>query len=48
MPIDRLSTVLKEHVTGLEQAGIAKGSETVVVAVKPAHGDRGPRLPPAR
>lgn len=44
MPIDRLSTVLKEHVTGLEQAGIAKGSETVVVAVKPAHGDRGPRF----
>ena len=44
MPIDRLSTVLKEHVTGLEQAGTAKGSETVVVAVKPAHGDRGPRF----
>ena len=44
MPIDRLSTVLKKHVTSLEQAGTAKGSETVVVAVKPAHGDRGPRF----
>ena len=44
MPVDRLSTVLKEHVAGLEQAGTAKGSETVVVAVKPAQGDRGPRF----
>jgi glycine C-acetyltransferase len=44
MPVDRLSTVLKEHVASLEQAGTAKGPETVVVAVKPAQGERGPRF----
>ena len=44
MPIDRLSTLLKEHVTSLERTGSAKGPETVVVAVKPAQGDRGPRF----
>jgi glycine C-acetyltransferase len=31
-------------VEGLEKAGTAKGAETVVVGVKPASGDRGPRF----
>ena len=44
MPADRLSAVLNAHVTSLEEAGTAKGAENVVVAVKPALGDRGPRV----
>jgi glycine C-acetyltransferase len=44
MPIDRLSRTLLDHVTGLEEAGTAKGDETVVVGVKRAEGDRGPRF----
>lgn len=44
MPTDRLGKVLEEHVRGLERAGTAKGAETVVVEVKPAAGDRGPRF----
>ncbi len=44
MPIDRLNVVLRAHVRGLEEAGTAKGAEKVVVAVKSAAGDRGPRF----
>jgi glycine C-acetyltransferase len=44
MPFDRLSTVLQDHVTALEGAGTAKGAETIVVGVKRAEGDRGPRF----
>ncbi len=44
MPIDRLDDVLRSHVASLEEAGTAKGAEAVVVAVKPAAGDRGPRF----
>ncbi len=44
MPLDRLSPVLDAHVKGLQEAGTAKGDEAVVVAVKPAEGDRGPRF----
>lgn len=44
MPIDRLRTVLSDHVASLNEAGTAKGAETVVVAVKRAEGDRGPRF----
>jgi glycine C-acetyltransferase len=44
MPLDRLSDVLDAHVRGLEEAGTAKGTEAVVVAVSPADGDRGPRF----
>ncbi len=44
MPVDRLRTVLRNHVASLEEAGTAKGEEKVVVAVKPAQGDRGPRF----
>ena len=44
MPADRLTTTLREHVAGLEAAGTAKGAEKVVVGVKRADGDRGPRF----
>ena len=44
MPVDRLTTVLKDHVAGLHEAGTAKGSETVFVGVRRADGDRGPRF----
>jgi glycine C-acetyltransferase len=44
MPTDRLTQVLEDHVTGLEEAGTAKGAETVVVGVKRAEDDRGPRF----
>jgi glycine C-acetyltransferase len=44
MPVDRLTTVLRNHVTGLREAGTAKGSETVVVGVRRAEGARGPRF----
>ncbi len=44
MPLNRLSEVLATHVAGLEEAGTAKGNELVVVEVRPAEGDRGPRF----
>ena len=44
MPMDRLTTVLHDHVAALEEAGTAKGAETVVVGVRRAEGDRGPRF----
>jgi glycine C-acetyltransferase len=44
LPTDRLSGVLGTRVRELEDAGTAKGSEKVVVAVKPAAGACGPRF----
>jgi glycine C-acetyltransferase len=44
MPLDRISTVLDRHVAGLEENGVAKGREAVVVRVVPPSGERGPRL----
>lgn len=44
MPIDRLTTVLEDHVASLEETGTAKGEESVVVGVKRAEGNRGPRF----
>jgi glycine C-acetyltransferase len=44
MGVDRLSEALLAHVEGLQEAGTAKGLETVVVGVKPASGERGPRF----
>ncbi|MCH7565488.1 MAG: aminotransferase class I/II-fold pyridoxal phosphate-dependent enzyme [Gemmatimonadetes bacterium] len=44
MPLNRLSPVLAAHVADLEEAGTAKGTEAVVVEVRPAEGDRGPRF----
>jgi glycine C-acetyltransferase len=44
MPIDRLNDVLDAHVRGLEEAGTAKGAESVVTGVLPAAPGRGPRF----
>jgi len=44
MPLTRLNSVLDAHVASLHDAGTAKGAETVVRAVRPAQGDRGPRF----
>ena len=44
MPSDRLTEALNRHVTELDSSGTAKGAETVVVGVKRAEGDRGPRF----
>jgi glycine C-acetyltransferase len=44
MPIDRLTAALQDHVAALEEAGTAKGAETVVVGVRRAEGNRGPRF----
>jgi len=44
MAVDRLTSVLRAHVEGLEGAGTAKGRESVVLAVRPAAGDQGPRF----
>ena len=44
MPLDRLTPVLRNHVTGLEEKGTAKGAETVVrEVIKPRDG-KGPRF----
>jgi glycine C-acetyltransferase len=44
MPLDRLTAVLDRNVSDLEEAGTAKGAEHVVVGVRPASGDQGPRF----
>jgi glycine C-acetyltransferase len=44
MPVDRLSEVLTAHVEALDEAGTSKGEESVVVGVRRAEGDRGPRF----
>ncbi len=44
MPLDKLSTVLQQHVADLAERGTAKGEESVVVKVIPAQGERGPRF----
>ena len=44
MPLDRLTRVLDAHVADLEEAGTAKGAESVVISVKPAEDDCGPRF----
>ena len=44
MPLDRLAAALAAHVDELEERGTAKGVETVVRAVVPAEGGRGPRF----
>jgi len=44
MPIDRLKAVLAQQVAGLETHGTAKGRESVVEAVLPPSGERGPRF----
>ena len=44
MPIERMTAVLESHVARLEEQRTAKGAESVVTAVIPPAGDRGPRV----
>ena len=44
MPLQRLNGVLQDHVAELEEKGTAKGAESVVTAVIPSDGTRGPRF----
>jgi len=44
MPLDRITTVLRDHVANLEEMGTAKGAEKIVTRVIPPRGDRGPRF----
>ncbi len=44
MPLHRLSEVLRNHVSDLEEKGTAKGAESVVTKAIPPAGERGPRF----
>ncbi len=44
MAFERMDGVLAERLAELERAGTRKGAETVVAAVLPAEGERGPRV----
>ncbi len=44
MPLNRLTEVLRDHVSNLEEKGTAKGAESVVTKAIPPAGDRGPRF----
>ncbi|MGW8264849.1 MAG: aminotransferase class I/II-fold pyridoxal phosphate-dependent enzyme [Longimicrobiales bacterium] len=44
MPLDRITTVLRDHVANLEEMGTAKGAEKIVTGVLPPSGGRGPRF----
>ncbi len=44
MPLDRITARLGKHVADLESKGTAKGAESVVTAVLPPAGERGPRF----
>jgi glycine C-acetyltransferase len=44
MALDRLTEILAAHVAGLQEKGTAKGDESVVTAVLPPAGPRGPRV----
>jgi len=44
MPLHRLTEVLRDHVSDLEEKGTAKGAELVVTKVIPPSGHRGPRF----
>jgi len=44
MAHDRLDRALDRHVEALREAGTAKGDESVVVALTPPSGERGPRV----
>ncbi|MBS3966912.1 MAG: aminotransferase class I/II-fold pyridoxal phosphate-dependent enzyme [Truepera sp.] len=43
MPFDRVTRALQAHLDDLIVKGTAKGSESVITAVLPAQGERGPR-----
>ena len=44
MPMDRMEQTLAAHVSGLVEAGTAKGAEAVVTEVRRASSNRGPRF----
>jgi glycine C-acetyltransferase len=44
MPLNRLTGVLRDHVSDLEEKGTAKGAESVVTSTIPPTADRGPRF----
>jgi glycine C-acetyltransferase len=44
MPLNRLTGILRDHVSDLEDKGTAKCAEFVVTGITPARGDRGPRF----
>jgi len=44
MPLNRITEVLRNHVSGLEEKGTAKGAESVVTKAIPPSGARGPRF----
>src|SRR5438128_2918675 len=44
MPLGRFGRDLETQLRDLDAAGTGKGAESVVVAVRPAQGDRGPRF----
>ncbi|MFH1763486.1 MAG: aminotransferase class I/II-fold pyridoxal phosphate-dependent enzyme [Gemmatimonadota bacterium] len=44
MPLDRMTKVLRDHVSDLEAKGTAKGAELVVTKAIPPSGNRGPRF----
>jgi glycine C-acetyltransferase len=44
MPLHRLTEILRDHVSDLEEKGTAKGAELVVTNAIPPSGDRGPRF----
>jgi glycine C-acetyltransferase len=44
MPLHRLTEVLRDHVSDLEEKGTAKGAESVVTKAIPPSGDQGPRF----
>ena len=44
MPLNRLTEVLRDHVSDLEEKGTAKGAESVITKTIPPSGDRGPRF----
>jgi len=44
MPIDRMAVALAAHVAQLDEAGTAKGAESVIVAAHPPAGGSGPRF----
>ena len=44
MPLDKIASVLADHVAALEEKGTAKGAESIVTRVIPPSGDKGPRF----
>lgn len=44
MPLDRITRILSDAVADLEAKGTAKGAESIVTAVLPPEGERGPRV----